>query len=42
VWDLSDTRVANTILIYLSLLPLMLAVYWDRERYLIAFVTRPR
>jgi hypothetical protein len=42
VWDLSDTRVPNTILIYLSLLPLMLAVYWDRERFLIAFATRPR
>ncbi|MDH3599100.1 MAG: hypothetical protein OEU26_05610 [Candidatus Tectomicrobia bacterium] len=42
VWDLSDTRVANTILIYLSLLPLMLAVYWDRDRFLLAFATRPR
>jgi hypothetical protein len=40
VWDLSDTRVPNTILIYLSLLPLMLAVYWDRERFLIAFAKR--
>jgi len=42
VWDLSATRVPNTILIYLSLLPLMLAVYGDRERFLIAFATRPR
>jgi hypothetical protein len=42
VWDLSDTRVANTILIYLSLLPLMLAAYWDRERFLMAFATRAR
>ena len=42
VWDLSNTQVANTILVYLSLMPLMLAVYWDRERFLIAFATCPR
>jgi hypothetical protein len=40
VWDLSRARVPNTILVYLSLIPLMLAVYRDRERYLTWFATR--
>ena len=40
VWDLSRARVPNTILVYLSLIPLMLAVYRDRERYLTWFARR--
>lgn len=42
VWDLSRTRVPNTILVYLSLIPLLFAVYRDRERQLTWFATRQR
>ncbi len=42
VWDLSQSRVPNTILVYGSLMLLMLAMYRDRQRYLIGFATRPR
>ncbi|MGQ4808308.1 hypothetical protein NKDENANG_01689 [Candidatus Entotheonellaceae bacterium PAL068K] len=34
LWDLSRTRVPNTILVYVSLLPIGVASYRDRERWL--------
>jgi hypothetical protein len=34
LWDLSQTRLPNTVLVYVSLLPIMVASYWDREQWL--------